>query len=109
MALVIGDQTATTGLTQSIFEQMDAVLMSAEDKGKLKPPDLEKVRDGWRKLAFAIAAGVIDHLKENMEVTGIKASGTVSLDVKNDSSVHIGTASGSVTLSQSGPTTGHVN
>jgi hypothetical protein len=103
MALVIGDQGATTGLTKDIFDQFDAILMSDEDKSKLKPPDLEKVRDGWRKLAFAIASGVVNHLKASMEVKGIQASGTIDVNVVNNK------ASGPVSVTQSGPITGHIN
>ena len=109
MALIIGDVTATTGMTKAIFDQFDAVLMSDEDKSKMKPADLEKVRDGWRKLAVAIATGVVNHLKSNMEVQGIQAGGNLNLDVKNDAAVHIGAASGPATLSQTGATTGHIN
>jgi hypothetical protein len=109
MALVIGDQTATTGMTKAIFDQLDAVLMSEDDKAKMKPADLEKVREGWRKLAVAIATGVVNHLKTNMEVMGIQASGTINVDVKNDAAAHIGTASGPASLTQSGLTTGHIN
>ncbi len=108
MALVIGDQSATSGLTKEIFDQFDAVLMSDEDKSKLKPPDLEKVREGWRKLAFAIATGVVNHLKTSMEVKGIQASGTINVDVKNGGAT-IGTANGPVSVTQSGPITGHIN
>ena len=108
MALVIGNQGATSGLTKEIFDQFDAILMSDDDKSKLPPDDLEKVRDGWRKLAFAIATGVITHLKTSMEVKGIQASGTINVDVKNGGST-IGTANGPVSVTQTGPITGHIN
>jgi hypothetical protein len=111
MALVIGDQAATSGMTQAIFQQLDTLLMSAADKAKLSAADLEKVRDGWRKLAFAIATGVVSHLKANMEITGVQAtSGAVSLDVVDAGGNPVGQrANGTINTTQTGPVLGHVN
>jgi hypothetical protein len=56
MALNAGNQDATTGIAKAIYDAMDAAL---------SPPlveagaDMTKVRDGWKKLSFAVASGVV--------------------------------------------------
>lgn len=106
MALDIGNQTATSGMSKAIYDQLDA-LLSPPLAGM---PDIEKVRDGWRQLAFAIATGVIGHLKSNMEVFGIQATGPVTTAVAGTVSgtVVTGTGTGTINANQTGPTTGHI-
>ncbi|HST54078.1 MAG TPA: hypothetical protein VLJ61_18875 [Pyrinomonadaceae bacterium] len=89
MALQAGDQTATNGMTKAIFDQLDAALGPAV--ASLPSADRETVRDGWRKLAAAIAGGVVGHIVANMEIFGIE--------------VGVPTETGAT---QTGPTTGHV-
>lgn len=89
MALQAGDQTATAGMTKAIFDKLDETLGPGIES--LSPADKEKVREGWRKLAFAIAGGVVAHIAANMEIFGIQ--------------VGVQTATGAT---QTGPTTGHV-
>ncbi|HEV2708097.1 MAG TPA: hypothetical protein VGV59_19430 [Pyrinomonadaceae bacterium] len=93
MPLDPGNIAATSGMSKAIFEQMDAVLSPAFSK--LPAEDLDKAREGWRKLSFAIAGGVVAHIVANMEIYGIEVTGNLQ---------QIGT----VTLSQSGATIGHV-
>ena len=76
MALDIGDSGATSGLTKAIYDQIRTNI--EPDLGGLNEEDLEPVRDGWRKLAHAVAKGVVDHIKDNMEVH------EVDLDVEGD-------------------------
>jgi hypothetical protein len=57
MAMVIGDANATNGMAKSIFDQVDAVL--APDVPSSALPD---VQASWRKLSFAVAAGVTAYL-----------------------------------------------
>jgi hypothetical protein len=84
MALKAGDVTASDGMSKAIFEQLDALLSPA--LSALSPADLEKAREGWRKLSFAIAGGVVGHIVSNMEIYGIQVGNQ----------------------SQTGATTGHV-
>jgi hypothetical protein len=72
-------------------------------------PDVQK---SWKKLAFAIATGVIEHLKSAMEIKGIQSSGSISIPVTGTISGGTnvsGTAAGSVTTNQTTPFTGHVS
>ncbi|WP_347275090.1 hypothetical protein [Candidatus Kuenenia sp.] len=87
MALQIGDVNATSGMSKAIFDHLDSILMSQEEKNKLKPQDLENIRKGWRKLAVAIAAGVIEHITANMEVFGVQTQGNVSAAVTGSTAV----------------------
>lgn len=89
MALAAGNQAATAGMTKAIFDKLDQVLGPGIES--LEPAAKEAVRDGWRKLAFAIAGGVVEHIVANMEIFGIQ----------------VGVQSGSG-ATQTGPTTGHV-
>ncbi len=89
MALQVGDQTATTGMTKAIFDKLDEAL--GPGIASLPAADKETVRNGWRKLAFAIAGGVVNHITANMEIFGIQVG------------VQTGTGA-----TQTGPTTGHV-
>jgi hypothetical protein len=89
MALQAGDKAATAGMSKAIFDQLDEVL--GPGIASLPPDDREKVRDGWRKLAFAVAVGVVSHIVADMEIFGIE--------------VGVPSESGAT---QTGPTTGHV-
>jgi hypothetical protein len=108
MALQIGDTNATSGMSKAIYDQFDALL--SPPLAGMPPADLEKVRTGWRQLAYAIAKGVVEHIKTNMEISGIQTTGSVNVNVTgtvSGSSV-TGTGTGTVNTTQSGPTTGHV-
>jgi hypothetical protein len=108
MALEIGDQKASSGMSQAIYEQLNTLL--SPPLQDMAPADQEKVRDGWRQLAFAIATGVINHLKSNMEIFGVQTSGPVTTTVTGtvSGSTVTGTGTGNVTTNQTGATTGHV-
>lgn len=103
MGLQIGDINATSGMSKAIFDQLDSILMSQEEKNKLKPQDLENIRSGWRKLAVAIATGVIEHIKANMEIFGIQTQGNVSAAVTGNTAVQ-----NDVIFTQSNDGTGRV-
>lgn len=97
MALQVGDETATMGMTKAIYEKLNELLSP-----KIPPASLPDAQTGWKQLAFAIATGVIGHILTNMEIKDIQVSGAVSLPVAAS------TAAGPVTLHQSDPVTGHV-
>lgn len=82
MALQIGDLDATSGMTKAIYDQMRVVLEPgleglAEDK---KAP----IRDNWKKTAFAVAKGVVDHLLANLEIVGVTCRGNVAASVSGN-------------------------
>jgi hypothetical protein len=97
MALQIGDEGATNGMTKEIYEKLNELLMP-----KVPAENLIDAQKGWKQLAFAISAGVVAHIVSNMEITGLGVAGPVSLTVAG------GTATGNVTLAQSSTTTGLV-
>lgn len=70
MALVIGNEQASTGMSQAIYDQIEDSL--GDGLAALKPADQETIRDGWRKLAFAIATGVVSHLLAHLELSGVQ-------------------------------------
>jgi hypothetical protein len=92
MALEIGTLQATSGMTKAIFDQIDTLLSPPLQKAvdearggpKVKAQEaLDLARDGWRKLAFSIATGVIGHLLSNLEVVGVKTKGDVAAAASN--------------------------
>lgn len=97
MALQIGDAGAAGGMTKEIYDKLNELLMPS-----VPQENLTDAQNGWKKLAFAIATGVVTHVLSNMEVAGVSVSGQVSLPLANNA------AAGAVTLAQSGPTTGHI-
>lgn len=120
MALEAGNINASSGMSKNIFEKIDLVL-SPPLEG-IPPEDFEKIRDSWRKLAFAIAQGVIEHLTANMEIYGIQTLGnintTITGDVEealpapnpntHDHSFNLSGEENNVVFNQSNDGTGHV-
>ena len=83
MALEIGTTQANTGMAKAIYDEIDR---------QLSPPlsgtpaeDMEKIRDSWKKLAFAISTGVINHILSNMEIKGVQTSGDINATVSGSS------------------------
>lgn len=76
MPLNIGDKQATSGMSEAIYEELKALLepplKELVDNKKMEEGALNKVREGWQKLAYAIAKGVIKHMQSNAEVTGVQ-------------------------------------
>ncbi|RZI53868.1 MAG: hypothetical protein EOP16_00540 [Pseudonocardia sp.] len=96
MALVIGDDTAAEGMAGDIYVQLERALSPPMQKAVDEAADEAKAtaerslvaaREGWKKLAFAIAHGVITHLLANMEVVGIDVSGSITATVTGESAV----------------------
>jgi hypothetical protein len=73
----------------AIYDQVDPLLSPpqqavAQATGTAKTQAqqaLDAARDGWRKLSFCIATGVINHLISNLEIHGVQTSGTLSAPV----------------------------
>jgi len=72
------------GMTQSIYAEMDTLLSpplqelvnnaETEDARAKAEDTLAQARHGWEKMAFAVAQGVIEYLKSNMEIRGLRAA-----------------------------------
>lgn len=93
MGLVFGSENADSGMSQAIYEEMDKQLSpllkkavdDAEGGAKAKAQEaLDKAREGWRKLSYAIAKGVIEHITANMEIFGIQTQGNVNTTVQGN-------------------------
>lgn len=78
MALNIGNNNATSGMSKSIYDKIRQVMEPIEN---VEEADMEPIRDGWRDLAFAVASGVVEHMVANMEVYGIQTEGEINADV----------------------------
>jgi hypothetical protein len=85
VALEIGTENADSGMAKAIYDQLDA-LLSPPLKAAAEAPDarpqaraaLDAARDGWKKIAFAVATGVITHVTANMEIAGVQTTGDVA-------------------------------
>jgi acyl-homoserine lactone acylase PvdQ len=113
MALDAGTADAKTGMSSLIYKVMneqlgpslDAAVAGADDAAKAAAAKAaQEARDGWKKLSYAIAWGVITHLVDQAEIGIVQVTGTVKLPVNAATS----TATGTVTLAQSKPGTGLV-
>jgi len=116
MALEAGSKTADAGMSRAIYDQLDALLAGplqdavhdAEVAGDAKlqaaaQEALDSAREGWKKLSFAIAAGVVNHIRTNLEITGIQARGDINASVSGQAATQSG-----VTFIQSNNGTGLV-
>ncbi len=74
MALIAGTIGATSGMAAAIYAQLQANI--EPELGDLSEDDLEPIRDGWRKLAHAVATGVVAHIQSNLEVRDAATNGT---------------------------------
>jgi hypothetical protein len=106
MAMQVGDEQASSGMAKDIYDQMDQIM-----KPTVPPASLEDMRKGWKKLAFAVASGVITRIKNNMEISGIQGKGDVTITVTGTvaGNTVTGSGTGSVTTDQTVATTGHVS
>ena len=68
------------GMGELIYKQMDKALSPTFQSPSKALTD---ARDGWKKLAYAIAEGVIIHLKNHLEVKDITTSGEVAPALKD--------------------------
>lgn len=101
MGLEIGEITSSSGMSKAIFDQLNTILSPPLDG--TPPEDMETIRDSWRKLAFAIATGVIEHIRLNMVIKEITTQGDISATVLDDTATQEG-----VIFSQNNDGTGHV-
>jgi hypothetical protein len=112
MALIIGDESASQGMSKTIYDKLRDVM---EPIDGVSGDDLENVRNSWRKLAFAVATGVIEHIKSNMEISGVDVSindvsttVNVTTSCPSGSGTGEGAGTGAATGQQSNDGIGHV-
>lgn len=118
MALSVGNRQATSGMTLSIYQAIDAELRPQMEQEGVGVDAIKESQDAWRKLAFAIATGVINHLTSNMEIFGIQTRGDVNASVQGNTelsnpgnhqhNVNLSGVHNNLTLTQSNDGTGHV-
>jgi len=79
MPLAYGTVTAPEGMTTAIYNEL--ILLFEADLIN-SGAERAKVEEGFKKLSYAIAAGVIKHVKLNMDISGIHvAGGTQTSDI----------------------------
>ncbi|GAA2624003.1 hypothetical protein [Paractinoplanes durhamensis] len=85
-----GTKAADQGMAGAIFGHVDAVLgKPLQDKADAATGDakvaaqkmLDEARVKWRELSFAIAAGVVEYLRTNLEIHGVRTGGAVAATV----------------------------
>jgi hypothetical protein len=79
MALQIGDRAATSGMTKAIYDEMAAVLEPGLDG--LDESSKTPIRESWKKISFAVAKGVIDHIVAHMDIFGVTCMGDIAASV----------------------------
>lgn len=93
MALDPGTVNADSGMSLAIYEKLNFYLSpplqkavdEAEGEAKVAAQEaLDGAREGWKKLSYSIAFGVIEYIKVNMEIVGIKTQGDVDTTVKGE-------------------------
>jgi hypothetical protein len=117
MSLTIGNQTATTGMSKDIYDKLREALEEGLPP-EIGEDDLDAMRESWQKIAFAVATGVIEHIKANMEIRGVQAQGDVIASINGNTgtanpdnhshSVNLSINATGVTFSQSNDGTGLV-
>jgi hypothetical protein len=114
MGLIDGDNTAESGMSKAIYDQLRFELEPA--LGEISKENLDAIQKLWRQLASAVARGVIQHIKTNMEIFGIQTRGNVNASVSGNTSPASGHSHGvnltglqsNVVFTQSNDGTGHV-
>jgi hypothetical protein len=127
MALVIGSAAANAGMSKAIYDQVNLLLSpplqkavdDATGDAKVQAQQvLDAAREGWKKLAFAVATGVVTHLLSNLEVAGVRCQGSVSAAVSGQTgaanpgphphAVNLTATQNAVSFTQSNDGTGRV-
>lgn len=85
MALSVGNRDATTGMTKAIYDALREALEA--DLAELSEDKRTPIRESWKKMAHAIANGVINHIVANLEIFDITARGNVTTSVQGNTAV----------------------
>jgi hypothetical protein len=95
-------------MSRDIYDQLNQLLSPAITDA----PTLAKAQTSWQQLAFAIATGVVSHIKANMQISGIQVSGNINATVTGTVSggtTVTGTATGTLISNQTGNGSGLVS
>lgn len=89
----VGVNVTLGGMSNDIYLVMDELLspplVKAVDEASDDTRDgaveaLEKAREGWQKLSYAIASGVVEHLRNNLEIVNVQTTGNVTIAINDD-------------------------
>ncbi|SET51695.1 hypothetical protein SAMN05216326_13217 [Nitrosomonas marina] len=89
----VGANITLGGMSSDIYQVMDELLspplQQAVDEATDDTRDgavkaLEKAREGWQKLSYAIASGVVEHLRHNLDIQNIQTNGNVVININDD-------------------------
>ena len=83
MALDFGDNTAGSGMSQLIYDYIDDEM--GDDIADLEADEQEAVREKWRKLAYAVARGVVEHITTSLEIVDSTTNQAAERDVEGES------------------------
>lgn len=127
MALTVGSTAADAGMSKAIYDAInkqlappfqDAVNNASGDAKAKAQEALDAAQDGWKKLAYAIAQGVIGHITANMEIYNITTQGNIPGSMKGKTgaaepaahqhTVDLSTIANNVVFAQNNDGTGHV-
>lgn len=113
-ALPPPDDMTAGSMSYLIYHELNQLLSPPLLQANLSAEQLDPIRAGWKKLAYAIAKGVVEHLKSNLEIYGIKTEGDLSITgdtgiaLPNNHIHAINLSIPQVSFNQSNEGTGHV-
>jgi hypothetical protein len=104
MSLEYGKYPAVpVGMSASIYTEIDIQLSpplkeainkaESDDEKESAQLALETARETWKKISYAVAKGVIDHLITNMEIFGVETKGDIETSVSGKTETVIFTQS----------------
>lgn len=88
-----GANVSMGGMSQNIYLLMDELLSpplqeaidgATDDTRDGAIEALSEARKGWQKLSYAVASGVVEHLRNNLTLQNIQATGNVTINVNDD-------------------------
>jgi hypothetical protein len=63
MSLNIGNRNANSGMTKIIYDTMDGLLRPPMEADGVDTEAIAESQEAWKTLSFAIATGVVSHLR----------------------------------------------
>lgn len=97
MSMSYGSKAGTNvtlgGMSNEIYLIMDELLApplqqaiddATDDTRDGAVEALDKAREGWQKLSYAIASGVVVHLRNNMDIQNVQSTGNVTININDD-------------------------
>lgn len=108
----IDEKNPGAGMAKAIYAKLIPLEKDLENLG-LSEKEIKPIKEGWQKLADAIAKGVVEYISQHMTISGIKTEGVVAGQTAADDPVgHQHTINlkieGPTAFVQSNDGTGHV-